>query len=103
VVDVLVVQYRKQPRPQVRSLLPQMQFAESTSQAVLNEIVCLDQIARQRTRVASKAGNLGFNFPIGVGHRRLLPMTAIGRWADPNISKSIGSMLSNDVSARGFV
>ena len=45
VINVLVVKYRKQPRPQVRSLLPQMQFAEGPSQAVLDEIVCGDEVA----------------------------------------------------------
>ena len=45
VIKVLVMKYRKQPRSQVRSLLPQMQFTKGPSQAVLDEIVCGDEVA----------------------------------------------------------
>jgi hypothetical protein len=103
VVDVLVVEYREQPRPQVRSLLPQVQFAEGTGQAVLNEIVRGDEVTRQRARITSKAGNFDFDVPIGVGHRGLLPMATIDQRADPKTADSIDAMLSDDVSASGFV
>ena len=73
VIDVLVVKYREQPRPQVCSLLPKMQSAEGTGQALLYEIVRCNEIARQRAGIASQAGNFGFNVPIWVGQRELLP------------------------------
>ena len=80
-----------------------MQFAEGTGQAVLDEIVRGDKIARQRARIASEAGNFGFNLPMRVGHRGLLPIATIGRRADPKTEESIDAMLSDDVRAIGFV
>jgi hypothetical protein len=103
VINVLVMKYREQPRPQVRSLLPQMQFTKGPSQAVLDEVVCGDEVAGQRARVASKTGNFGFDVPIRVRHRRLLPMATIGQRPDPTAAKSIAAMLSDDVRATGFV
>jgi hypothetical protein len=81
-VDVLVMKYREQPRSQVRSLLPQMQFAESACQALLDEIIRSDEVARQRARTAPKAGNFGFDVRIRAGQRGLLPTATIGRGAD---------------------
>ncbi len=60
-VNVLVVQDREQPSPQIGTLLPQMQFAEGARQAILNEIVGGDDIAGQCARIAAKARNLGFD------------------------------------------
>ena len=39
IIDILVVQDRKQPRSQVGPILPQVQFADGASKAVLDEIV----------------------------------------------------------------
>ena len=79
VISVLVVKYRKQPRPQVRPLSPQVQFPECPGQAVLDEIVCGDGVAGERPRVASKTRNFGFDVPKRAGHRGLLPLVTIGQ------------------------
>ena len=80
-----------------------MQFAKGAGQAVLNEIVRRDEIARQGARVAAQAGDFSFDVPIRVRHRRLLPMATIGRRADPSAAESIDLMLSDDVMAGGFL
>jgi hypothetical protein len=80
-----------------------MQFAKGSSQRFLDEIVCGDEVAGQRARIASKTGNFGFDVPIRVRHRRLLPMVTIDRRADPKPRESIAAMLSDDVRASGFV
>ena len=80
-----------------------MQFAEGTGQALLDEIIRGDEIARQRPRIAPKAGNFDFDVPIRASHGGLLPMATIGRAADPKGVESIDAMLSDDVRASGFV
>ena len=60
-----------------------MRFAKGTGQAVLYEIVGGDEIARQRAGIASQAGNFGFDVPIWVDQRELLPMATIGSRGDP--------------------
>jgi hypothetical protein len=84
VINVLVVKYREQPRPQVRPLSPQMQFLERPSQAVLDEIVCGDGVAGERPRVASKTRNFGLDVPKSAGHRGLLPLATIGQGPIPS-------------------
>jgi hypothetical protein len=102
VINVLVMKYREQPRTQIRSLLPQMQLAKGPSQAVLDEIVCGDEVSGERARIASKTGNFRFDVPIRVRHRGLLPMATIGG-RESQSPKSIAAMLSDDVRASGFV
>jgi hypothetical protein len=80
-----------------------MQFAEGTGQALLDEIIRGDEVARQRPRIAPKTGYFGFDVPIRASHRGLLPMATIGRGADPKAVESIDAMLSDDVRASGFV
>jgi hypothetical protein len=69
----------------------------------LDEIIRGDQISRQRACVAPKTGNFGFDIPMRAGHKGLLPMTTIGREADPEDSELIDAVLSDDVRASGFV
>lgn len=52
VADVLMVQDCEQPGPKIGPVLPQVDFAERTGEAVLDEVVCRDHIARQHPRVA---------------------------------------------------
>ena len=49
---MLMVQDREQPRPQVGPLFPQVHFPEGSGEALLDEIVCGYDIARQSPRVA---------------------------------------------------
>jgi hypothetical protein len=80
-----------------------MEFAEGSREAVLNEIVSGNEVAGQRPRIASQAGNFAFDVLIKVGHSGLLPMAAIGQWVDQNIGESSEGMLSDDVRPNGFV
>jgi len=100
---VLVVKYRKQPRSHVRLHSPHVQFPERPGQAVLEEIVCGDGGAGECLRVALKARNFGFDVSKRARHRELLPLVTIGPGADSECPKTTATMLSDDVSATGFV
>jgi len=71
IIDVLVVQYRKQPRAQVRPILPKMQFTKGSRKAVLYEIIGSADIARQGSRIAPQARDFGLDLPVGFRHDML--------------------------------
>ena len=78
-INVLIVKYGEQPSPQIRTLFPKMQFPEGPGEAVLDEVVGRYDVVSQRSSKASQAGNFGFDVPIGVGHRGLLPLASGGQ------------------------
>jgi hypothetical protein len=55
--DVLMMQDREQPGPKVGALLPQVYFPEGSGEAVLDEIVCGCDIARQNSRITRQTRN----------------------------------------------
>ena len=59
--DMLMVQDREQPRPQVGPLFPQVHFPEGSGEALLDEIVCGYEIARQSPRVACQTRDQGLD------------------------------------------
>ena len=70
----------------------------------MDEIVCGDGVAGERPRVASKTRGFGFDVPKRARHRELLfPLVTIGQGPIPNFPKTTATMLSDDVSATGFV
>jgi len=87
-VNVLIVKYREQPSPQIRTLFPKMQFPEGPREAVLDEVVGRYHVVCQRASKASQAGNFGFDVPIGVGHRGSLPLASGGHTTDPKANES---------------
>jgi hypothetical protein len=70
IIHVLMMQNRKQPRSQICSLLPKMQFTEGARETILDEIVSRDGVMRQGASIAAKAGNFGFDLPMLATHQR---------------------------------
>jgi hypothetical protein len=69
---MLVVQYGEEPGAKVGSFGPQMDFPERTGEAILDEIVCSDRIARQDPRVISETRDQGLDLPVNVFVDRIL-------------------------------
>jgi hypothetical protein len=69
----LIMQYREQPRTQIRPVLPKMQFAQGSRQAILDEIVGSANVARQCSRITPQARDFGLDLPVGIRHD-MLPM-----------------------------
>ena len=67
-IDVLIVQDRKQPSPQIGALLPQMQLGKSTHEGFLDEVVGGRHIVDQRTGIAPQSRDLSFEILIGICH-----------------------------------
>jgi hypothetical protein len=65
-----MVQYRKQPRSQICSFLPEMQLTEGARETILDEIVSGDGVMRQSASIATKAGDFGFDLPMLASHQR---------------------------------
>ena len=75
-VDVLVVEDREQPSPQIGSLLPQMQLAERPRQTILHQIVRRRDIARQCASVAPQPRDLGLDALIDIAHENASQLIA---------------------------
>jgi hypothetical protein len=102
VINVLVMKYREQPRSQVRSSLPQMQLAKGPGQAVLDEIVCCDEVAGKRAH-SVEDGEFRLRCPDEGPPQRPTPDGSNWPKGQSHVPKSIAAMLSDDVRASGFV
>lgn len=67
-IDVLIMEDCEQPSPQVRPILPKVEFAERPRQTILNKIVGCGDIASQRPRVSPKARDLGLDTLVNITH-----------------------------------
>jgi hypothetical protein len=72
VVDVLVVEDREEPSPQIGPGLPKMLFGNGPHQAFLNQIVGDRRIPGQCVRVAPKSGDLLFEEFTEIAHNMRL-------------------------------
>jgi hypothetical protein len=61
---MLIVQYREEPSPQIGSLLPQLNLPECSGKALLDKIICDNDIASKGPRVAAEARDQGLNLPV---------------------------------------
>src|SRR5437764_4320690 len=68
VVDMLIVQDREQPGPQIGAGLPQMLFGDRAGQAALDEIVGPRHIPCQRACIAAQPGDFDLEQPSEVVH-----------------------------------
>jgi hypothetical protein len=102
-INVLMMQYRKQPCSQICPLSPEMQPAEGPRKTVLDEIISDDGVMRQGACVATQAGNFGFDVPMLAGHQRHSERCTIGQMANHESADSICVRLSYDVRATAFV
>src|SRR5271165_381284 len=84
VADVLMVQDCEQPGPKIGSVLPKVDFTERAGEAVLDEVLCRDDVTGQHPRVAGQTGNQDGN---------LLVKVAVGRHpSGPTGPRSRGSI-----------
>jgi hypothetical protein len=78
VTYILMVQDGKQPRAEIGPLFPQVNFPEGSGEALLDEIVCGYEIARQNPRVARQTRDLGLDYLVQIlSGRRLSRLTGM--------------------------
>jgi hypothetical protein len=77
------VEDREQPRPQIRSLLPQVELSERAGEAILYEVIRRGDVARQGAGIASQARDFGFDSAMDFGHENSSALTPAGAAADP--------------------
>src|SRR5229473_6543779 len=69
IIDVLVMEDREEPGPQIGARLPEMLLGDGAGQAALDEIVGSGHIAGQCPRIAPQPRKLRFEQPSEVAHR----------------------------------
>jgi hypothetical protein len=74
---------------EIRIALPKMEFVESASQTVLDEIVGEDRVTSQSPRITAKPRDLGLDPPMSIGHENLPMLAAIGPRANLGGAKAI--------------
>jgi hypothetical protein len=57
--DILMMQDGEQPRPEIGPLFPQVHFPERSGEALLDEIVCGYEVARQNPRIPRQTRKQG--------------------------------------------
>jgi hypothetical protein len=78
---MLIVQDREKPRPQVGSRLPEVLLGKRASEAVLNEVVSLNDIPGQSARITPQPRDLCLEQSGQVAHGtlRVISATALKR------------------------
>ena len=65
--DIFVVEDPEEPRPQIRSHLPELKLPERPRQAFLNEVDGVDGVMRQTARKSSKIGKNALDLAMQYG------------------------------------
>jgi len=87
-IYILIMEDSKQPGAQIRSIVPEVEFGQSTGQTILYEIVGSNGVASQCAGVTPQARNLGFDLAMKV-IQGSISAVAIGRCADREVDDFI--------------